>query len=634
MVGYLLLLGLAVYANALRNPFIIDDSAMIGGDIRVCESRIGELVTGPYWPPPRRDLLFRPLVKITFALNWALSHEPWTFRVPNLGLHVGVAFVLFLLARDLTGSFRAALVTAIVFVVHPVHTEPLNVIVGRADLGAAVFGLLAVWLYWRDGLHPYARGWPRPVLAAACFAAAVLFKESALPVVGIVALLDAWPPKTSVRRRPAGWFRRRVVRCYLPLLVIVAVYFAARVSALGGVARGAERIKPADNIIANAEHGLGPGDSGFLARWGTPVATFGKTVRLMVWPHPLCWDYSYAAIDTVKRVSDPRLVFGLGCLLAVGAAMAVSFRRGRVVFVALGIGLVTYSIVSNTFVLIGTVFAERLLYLPSAGFCLLVGVVAGSRLRPATKPRGMLGRGRPAVVRPVLVVLVLIVGVYGWLIVDRNRDWQSRDRLDATDVKTNPRSCRLLSSAAADAVNAGDFDRAFEFAGRAVSLHPDYPGGWRSLAAVQWHRGSAEKALSCFKRCFELGGAGDESAVILATTIMTSIGDYAQAIRLLRQHVAKHPLAATARNNLAWYLLTAEPPELRDPHAALGYAEAALELQPQRGGIIDTYVEALLALDRRAEAREVLEQSLPRVSADDPDRPELQKKLAQLAQGE
>ena len=199
-------------------------------------------------------------------------------------------------------------------------------------------------------------------------------------------------------------------------------------------------------------------------------------------------------------------------------------------------------------------------------------------------PRGW----RPAVVRPVLAVLVLVVGVYGWLTVDRNRDWQSRDRLDATDVKTNPRSCRLLSSAAADAVNAGDFDRAFEFSGRAVALYPDYPGGWRSLAAVHWHRGSAEKALSCFKRCFEFGGAGDESAVILATTIMTSIGDYAQAIRLLRRHVVNHPLAATARNNLAWYLLTAEPPE----------------------------------------------QSLPRVSADDPDRPELQEKLAQLAQGE
>ena len=49
---------------------------MIGGDIRVRESRIGELVTGAYWPPPRRDLLFRPLVKVTFVLNWALSHEP------------------------------------------------------------------------------------------------------------------------------------------------------------------------------------------------------------------------------------------------------------------------------------------------------------------------------------------------------------------------------------------------------------------------------------------------------------------------------------------------------------------------------------------------------------------------------
>ncbi len=630
VVGFLLLLSLAVYGNALPNPFLIDDTEIILGDYRVQAGQWGALLTGRYWPPPRHDYLYRPLVKVSYALNWIVSHQPWAFRVPNLALHVGAAFVLFLLAGDWVRSFWAGLVAATLFLLHPVHTEPLDAIVGRADLGAAVFGLLAVWLYWRDGVSSFRGRWFRPLAAALCFAAAVLFKESALPMPGVVVLLDAWPPHTSRHSRPKGWLRRRVLRCYLPLLLVVAAYMAARWTVLDLLTRGTERISVVDNVIANPDFGLQPGNSRFLARWGTPLATFGKAVGLLVWPHPLCWDYSYAAIDTVKRPSDPRLRFGLAGLLAIGVMMAISFRRRRVVFAALSLGLVTYGVVSNTLVPIGTVFAERLLYLPSAGFCLLVGGVAASWLQPAQEQRGTTGGRRRALAWSSWGILTVVAGVYAGLTVDRNRAWQSREGLDATDVKTQPRSCRLLSSTATDAVYAEDFVSARAYAERAIAIYPDQPGPWKVLGAVYWHEGSAERALRCLQKCFDHGGAGDEAAVVLATTIMNAMGDGAQAIRVLRQLVEQYPLAATALNNLAWCLLTAEPPELRDPQAALRYAETALRLRPRQGGIIDTCVAALLALQRRDEARALLERSLPHVPPDDPSRPDLETRLKEL----
>lgn len=631
-----MLLGFAVYANALGNPFMIDDPSVIARDVRVHEFRIGELLTGNYRQALIRDLLYRPLVKISFALNWTLSHEAWAFRVPNVVLHAAAAFVLFLLTRDLVSvahggqAFWAGLVASAVFVVHPIHTEPLNAIVGRADLGAAAFGLLAVWLYWRDGVQPYRRGRVWPALAVLWFGAAILFKESALPLVGVVALLDAWPPRPGKCHRPAGWFSRRVRRCYLPLAIVLVGYFAARTAALGSVAAKADQIHLIDNVIANPEHGLRPGDSRFLARWGTPLATFGKAVGLTIWPQPLCWDYSYAAIETVKRLSDPRLLFGAACLVAILAAMAASFRRRRVIFLALGIGLVAYSIVSNTFVLIGTVFAERLLYLPSAGFCLLVGIVAGAFLQSVAGRREAGAGPRRSTGLLAAVMIVAGTGSYAWRTVDRNRDWQSRDRLHSADLKTNPNSCRLLSAAAANAVADKDFDTAMKYANRAIAIHPDHSNSWKSLGAVYWERGAAKRALPCLKRCLELGGGGDETAITLTATIMVFTGDYPQAIRLLKDFVHKHPLAATARNNLAWYLLRAQPPELRDPEAALRYATQAVELQPDLGGVIDTYVEALLVLNRRDEARDVLQRSLSGIPADDPHRRGLEKKLKDL----
>jgi hypothetical protein len=142
---------------------------------------------------------------------------------------------------------------------------------------------------------------------------------------------------------------------------------------LGTLARPADTISPLDNILAHPEYGWSPGDSATLARWGTPLAIAGKAAKLLVWPYPLSWDYSYAAIEPVRRWHDPRLWQGVAVLTVCVASMLVSWRRQRTVCFALGLTLIAYSVVSNFFVLIGSTFAERYLYLPTSGFCLLTG---------------------------------------------------------------------------------------------------------------------------------------------------------------------------------------------------------------------------------------------------------------------
>ncbi|MCP4590010.1 MAG: tetratricopeptide repeat protein [bacterium] len=610
---------LAVFANALANPFIIDDLHVIGGDPNVRALGLGELLISPYCLPPLQDQLYRPLTKVSFAINWAVSSEPWAFRLPNVLLHAAVAYVVFLLARCLTGSFWSAAIAALLFAVHPIHTEPLNAIVGRADLGAALFGLLTVWCC-RSNVD--GGGW-RPPVAVACYAVSLLFKESAAPIVGVVILLDVCLPRaTTVVRRP-GWWRRRILRVYLPLLLVFVAYLSARGAVLGGLARDASEINLADNVIAHPDHGLGESDSRFLARWGTPLATFGRSVELLVWPRPLCWDYSYAAIETVKRITDRRLLVGALCSTLIGVALVLSWRGRRVAFAPLVLWLGTYSIVSNTVVLIGTVFAERLLYLPSAGFCLLLGVWAGWSARTLVAYSR-----RAAWLVPLGIGLLISLCVLQT--VERNRDWRSRADLDWTDVETNPRSSRLLSSAATAAVNAGELDRAEKYARRAIEVHPDCATAWSALGEVYRLREETTEALVCFRECFRRGGAGEESAVVQATRILVSLGDYGQAIALLERLASRHATAATARNNLAWYLLTAEPVELRDAAAALTYAEQALALTPDNAGIIDTYAAALVAMGRTDEARKTLQDALILVPPDDPERQDLEERLREL----
>ena len=652
MAGVLLVLGFGVYGNAITNDFVIDDKIIIRADPRVTEGDVAALLTGEYWGDMGSNLLYRPLTKISFAANWAVSHEAWSFRVPNLLLHIGVAFVLFLLARDLTDGVWPAVVAAIVFIVHPIHSSSLNALVDRADLGAALFVLLAMWLYWRDGraLPVAARvdaghrrnttggaasggavrpSRARPWLSALFFAAGLLCKENAVTLVGLVILLDMFCWETGGRLRPAGWLRRRIWRCYVPLVVILAAYLGVRVAVLGSLMRGANEISVVDNVIAHPEYGLQSGDSLWLARWGTPLAVSGQAFTLLLRPQPLCWDYSYAAIETVKRGSDPRLIVGASWLLLIAVTMVASYYRRRRALVALGIFLITFSIVSNTLVLAVDVFAERYVYLPSVGFCLLVGLVAGAAVDRLRTRAGVVLR---ALAASYLVVLAAGSAWYAWLTVERNRDWRCEATLNAVDLRTHPRSARLRSATATDALNARDFRTAVARAESAIEICTDFAPPWLTAGLAHWQLNEPNDALVALGHFFKLtpeGAARHEQANVAVAAILRARGEYGPAIEVLTTLVAVRPRAALARNNLAWYLLTAEPSELRNPPLALEHAEAAIALAPGQGDFVDTYISALLALGQRAEAAAEVRRLVPTLRPDDPYRAELAKKLVE-----
>ena len=622
----LMALCVGVFGNALNNPFIVDDKPAILYDARVSSGELLSLITRPYWDAPDSDLLYRPLVSLSYGLNWGLSTSAWAFRLPNVLLHGLVTVLVFLLARRLLERYWPALLTAVLFAVHPIHADVLNPIVGRAELSAAFFALVSLLVLHSDGRTSVGKWWFRPVLAAALFGCALLCKESAVTLLGVIVALDALLlPRQPEKRR---WLARRFVRAYLPLLLVLAAVLVARVAVLDVVARPAAEIAVVDNPIAHPEHGLAADENAMLARWGTPLAVFGKAVRLLAWPWPLSWDYSYAAIETVRTPGDLGLWMGVLLLLGMLLVAGVAIRRCRMLTFAVALLLITYSIASNTVILIGTVFAERLLYLPSVGWCLAIGAVLACAAEAAK---------RPVARRALAAATVALVGVsvaYAYLTVERNRDFRSEITLHRADLQTNPRSARLWASLAVQLCNEERFDDAVAAANRAIEILPEYPTGWRAAGIAYWRQGQPRQALDHLRRFFELGGAHHEQAHVAAASIFHAGGDDRVAIALLDEFV-RHPAhddAAGARNNLAWYLLTAQPPDLRDPQRALPLAERAVTLQPGQADYIDTYVTALMAVGKRSEARAYLETWLPRIPQANRFRKDLVEKLSQLGE--
>jgi Flp pilus assembly protein TadD len=723
----LVLLTLGVYANSLSNPFMFDDRSIIVRDPRIQQGDWLGLLSGRYWNLPSATRHYRPLVSLSYGINWGLSPHPWGFRVLNVLLHAGASTLLFLFALELFGSVWGAAAAGMFFALHPVHTETLNAIVGRADLLVALGLLCAAWIYWRDSAPGASRGLGRPVKAAAVFAAALLCKENAVTLVGVVVLLDWWRQRQG-EATGAGWWWRRVLRAYLPMILILAAYLATREVLLDSapVGKPAE-LQQIDNPIATPTLGLADGDSALMARWATPLVTFGRAAGLMVWPADLCCDYSYAAIDTVKRFTDQRLPAAFGWIVLVVAGSVISLRRhGKIAF-ALAFSLITYSIVSNVPLVIGTVFGERLLYLPSVGVCLCAGImVAGSvgLLRQA-------GMSRRVVGSCILAALVLDAGWLAHRTVDRNRDWRSDRDLWVAAEQVNPRSCRVLNMRAERAFNDGEDASALDYAHRSMNVSPSYWNARRTAALAYRRQGRLDKAYTYFHRALDLGAGADDATVlgmvdllglrgegesavrliesalgerpdwrtgryryaallaevdrqgealdilqklilqhpgwamprfklaellakqgavddavahmeailkvepghraarIQAAAYLKQMGRYAKAIAYLRILAQEDPDVA-ALNNLAWWLIIAEPVELRNANEALVYSRLARSMAPGNSAVIDTHVEVLQALGRHEQAAKELRSALGAIAADDPLLPSLLERLKEL----
>ncbi|CAE7018913.1 Tmtc1 [Symbiodinium sp. CCMP2456] len=192
------------------------------------------------------------------------------------------------------------------------------------------------------------------------------------------------PVAGSRAKHSSGIIRRLRLRVGLLLASAICV-FVARYRHTGGTKLN---MSPQDNPIS------------FESEWKARVLSYsflhGVYMRLLVWPQYLCYDYSMDAIPIVREMTDCRMLLPLAAY--VGAIGTVSFvmqlpaRHRRAGLIALALLVVSYLPASNILFPVGTVVGERLLYVPSAGYCLAVIVVLhsylqGAQSRPWVLPR-------------------------------------------------------------------------------------------------------------------------------------------------------------------------------------------------------------------------------------------------------
>ena len=229
------LVTLLVFAPSLGGELVYDDHLLVSRNALIADlSRIGELFTGSYWdfldPDTAQHVgYYRPLSMLALALVYHVSDAaPWAFHAASVLLHAGAALGAYAVARRLLKSERAALWTALLFSLHPVHLESVAWISGISDPLAMCFGLFAIAGLLASPPHERSGPWRTGGL----FLAALCCKESAIGLLP-VALVLGRVGMSPTERTPWAAFR--------PLLIALILWYGVRVGVFGDLLAGFDR---------------------------------------------------------------------------------------------------------------------------------------------------------------------------------------------------------------------------------------------------------------------------------------------------------------------------------------------------------------------------------------------------------
>ncbi len=592
----LCILAIAPHVGALRNGFVYDDHGVIVENRAVTGFDAKAIWGGPYWPNTPKAGLYRPLVSTTYAVNWAIAPgRPAPFIATNIVLHAATTLLAYWLLRRLfPGRAGVAGAASALFAVHPFHVEAIAGIVGRAELLASLFTLLAYGLWLKaEGIRS---AWPK-IFPAAIWLLALLSKESAIALPALLlahrlGLLAAPSPDRKLRAADLAW----------PAALAIALLL--RWNALGTL-RNPEAV-----YILNPLAHLDPfrralAAAGILARQIPQLLTLA----------PFACDYSFAA------VKPGAALYLLGALMlpliAAGAYLALTRGKGTVEGWGGIFFLCFWFVTSNLLLPIGTGQADRLLYLPLLG-AFALGAAAVQRILP-----------RFARSRWVTIAAGLIVLLCGSVSALRVPDWRDDMVLWTSAVRVVPESVKARMNLAMHILRGGTQDAARRALGTiepVLSFGSTYGPLLHAEGKARMFLGEDERAIALFRGALEYGAdsakvliemgniaiaSGDGKNALVYFDAVRRLGDQpvhagigrASALSLLRRFdeaaAAWKPIAdalpdsAPVRIAYAWNLVSARRP---DEAARVLRAGAARRNDPR---LWNALARTLLARDGR-----------------------------------
>jgi len=565
----LIVFSFCLYVNTFNHGYVLDDHSVIRENTltKGGVKNIGEILKSPYRDGfgANGNDLYRPLSKVMFAIEWEFSpNNAKLGHIMNVLLYSFTCFLLFLvLVRYIKINIYILFSACLLFAVHPIHTEVVANIKSRDEILAMIF-LLTSLLF----IHKYITNNKKVslVISLVSFFLALLSKESAIVYVGIVFIVIHFFSELPLKKN---------IIITASFAAISFIYILIHLKIIGNL--GIPNVPLVDNSIVG--HPLNP--SSFMEKRLTAIYILGKYLWLLFFPHPLSSDYSYSTIPLIAK-GAPVEAF-IGCILSFlfHAFLLIyslkKFKSKTLLSFCILFYLISISITSNVFMIIGTNMAERLLYFPSLAFCLAIAILGAKAFKiDFNASLNKLSQVFKANTLMTFLILVVTI-VFSVKTFSRNKDWLSDGTLFNTDVEKVPNSAHMLYYTANHLMNKDSlkikFDdkinaaksaeekqsaenakatyiaKADELIKRALKIYDLFPDALNVAGRISYERKQYQEALAYYTRALELNPAEVMNHNNIGTCYFNT-GKLDDALREFKIAVQKNSKDVDAQNNL------------------------------------------------------------------------------------
>jgi 4-amino-4-deoxy-L-arabinose transferase-like glycosyltransferase len=517
-ISLIILATFLAYSNTLGFKFVYDDRGQILANVQVHAWRyIPHYFFERVWSfayPGIQGNYYRPIFLLFLLLNYKIF-GPYAagWHLVSVAAHTGVTYLVYALARRLTGDYRTALIAALIFGVDPIHIESVAWISGVTDPLLALF-LLPSFLCYLNARERTAR--PRAWLAGslALYGVAMLSKETAL-ILPIIILAYEWLWQESAG---SEWFRSAFERTrtalvrIVPFVLLTFVYLAVRWHVLQGL--------------------------------GHTMVPLSISTIIFTWPHltlfylrHLVWPFSLSVFYDVPYVKTPALtpfLLPLAGLVAIGFLVWLGVRRlsrtspsesRLAVFCCAWILIPFIPLLDLSVLPVGEIAHDRYLYLPSIGFSVLLAM-ALRRIRFG-KLRLL---GVPASQAAVVLLLALVLGAATAL---QDRYWANDMKLYTRGVERTPQNKLARTNLGNAMGEQGRYTEALALYQEVLVRDPHFWLAIYNTGYTYYRMGRLQEAEEYFKRAIAVNGVDSDEYFYLGLTWLKlgNVNDAEKAVR-------------------------------------------------------------------------------------------------------
>ena len=509
------------YLNTLRNGFVSDDEMQVLDNPYIRNfHHLAKIFTTPVSSYLGVEALkyYRPLMNVGYLLCYQVfGPHPFGFHLANIVLHGAVVCAVFLLTKRMFQDRNLALMAAVLFAIHPIHSEAVAWIAASPDLQLSLFYLLTFWFFLAVAQPGGRFSYFAQLAMAGSFVLAIFSKEQAVTLPLLATVYEHFYRPDRAETRPA----RKVLR-YAVLWLLTVLYLLFRVRVLGALTSGFSL-----NQLT------------WFQTFVSAIALVGRYLWKVLWPVDL---RVFCPFHPSAGLFDPAVVGGVATLAVCCALFFFLWRRAKPLSFGLVWMLVTLAPVLNARWMPIFAFAERYLYLPSVGFCWLLGW-GFLRLRARASARSAVWS------RALLTAFAILVALCSFRIVTRNRDWRNNFTLYTNTLAACPDAYYVRKDLGATYWQIGDVESAEREFREVLKVEPQSTSALGGLGLVHLKKQHYSEAIEFFKKALEFDPYNAEARLYLGVTYMDT-HSLELAETELRTAVSLFPLNSNARNAL------------------------------------------------------------------------------------